>query len=115
METNEQHKQVAAKLRQLQQQSKEQAVKTHVRPSSTKAGRKLLHWSAEQWKAFEMAPRFTTVVENAHLLPIQTPLSSLYVNGMTDGCIGAMLTEVLRWLGTNCTIPRPLRVTRRRL
>ncbi|GLD93869.1 hypothetical protein PINS_up002474 [Pythium insidiosum] len=42
------------------------------------SGRKLLHWTPEQWRQFEAAPRYAKVMPTAKFLPIRAPLSSLY-------------------------------------
>ncbi|KAJ0408022.1 hypothetical protein P43SY_000226 [Pythium insidiosum] len=46
--------------------------------ASRGGGRKLLHWTAEQWRQFEAAPRYAKVMPTAKFLPIRAPLSSLY-------------------------------------
>ncbi|DBA04068.1 TPA: hypothetical protein N0F65_009415 [Lagenidium giganteum] len=41
-------------------------------------GRKLLHWTPQQWKEFERAPQHCKRVASAKLVPIRAPLSSIY-------------------------------------
>lgn len=61
------------------------------RAKSQRSERKLLHWSLEQWRAFETTPPHAKLVASARMLPIRSPLSTLYVcvNGWIDPTVCA--------------------------
>ncbi|TYZ56906.1 hypothetical protein PybrP1_006072 [[Pythium] brassicae (nom. inval.)] len=48
------------------------------RAKSQRSERKLLHWSPEQWRAFETTPPHAKLVARARILPMRSPLSTLY-------------------------------------
>lgn len=60
------------------------------RAKSQRRERKLLHWSAEQWLAFEKTPPVARLLPTARMLPMRSPLSSLYVvyeRNMAQACV----------------------------
>ncbi|TMW56391.1 hypothetical protein Poli38472_006401 [Pythium oligandrum] len=72
------HAEVAAKLRRASSNGTNGDVDKTPPTRVAKTERKLLHWTPDEWKAFEATPLYTKLVSSARILPIRAPLSSIY-------------------------------------